>query len=144
MRELNIEEVARIARMYIDGDAVENLLLDKTGHTDYDFDVFNAVKGALTRAERINPELRICAVLWTRRAGNPDMAEPIVCASALPREGWRALKCSDALARALDGCEHTVFEVQDSVSHYFPVYNSDHEAVGALEFLITRAPVNDI
>lgn len=144
MRALTIEEVARIARMYLDGDTVEKLLLDKTGHTDYDFDRFNAVKGALTRAERINPELNAALVLWTPRAGKPGMAEPIVCSSALPCEGWRAIKCSEPLTRALGGCEHTLMERENSTSHYFPVYNSDREVVGALEFLLMRAQANDI
>lgn len=58
MRALTIEEVARIARMYLDGDTVEKLLMDKTGPIDYDFERINAVKGALTRAERINPLTR--------------------------------------------------------------------------------------
>lgn len=72
------------------------------------------------------------------------MSEPIVCSSALPCEGWRTLERSEPLKRALSGCERAIMQRDNSASHYFPVYNSDLEVVGALEFLLMNTQVNDI
>ena len=43
--ELDIDSVARIGLMYLDGDQFETVLLDRFDHTDYDFDRFINVKG---------------------------------------------------------------------------------------------------
>ena len=59
MRTLTVTQAARIARMYLDGDRVETLLLDKTSHEDYDFESFNIVKASLMKAERSIPILNI-------------------------------------------------------------------------------------
>ncbi len=144
MRSLTLAEVARIARMYLDGDRVETLLLDKTGHVDYDFESFNIVKASLMKAERIHPELNYSLILWTKRAGKRNIVEPVVCASVLPVEGWRETKANDSLIRALSGEEDVCFVRDNSHSAYYPVYNSDHEIVGALEFLIMNDEANDI
>lgn len=144
MRELDIAEVARIARLYIDGDALETILLDKTGPIDYDFDGFTAVKATLTKAERINPDLNLAAVLWVKRADKLNCAEPLVCASQLPTEGWRAVEMNDAIQQAFCGAENTVLKRDGSVSHYFPVYDSDHDIAGVLEFLLSPSSRNDI
>ncbi len=144
MLELSIVEVARIARMYIDGDAVETLLLDKTGHVDYDFEQFTAVKATLTKAERINGELGLAAVIWARRAGEPGCAEPLVCASQLPVEGWLAVRINGPMQKAFQGAENAVLERDTSTSHYFPIYNSDHEIAGVLELLSSKNDRNDI
>ncbi len=144
MRDLNLTEVARIARLYIDGDAAEQLLLDKTGHTDYDFEKFYEIKCALMRAEKINPDLKLSAILWMPRVDQHGYAEPVVCASVLPCEGWQKQRCSQPLWDALNGSEGTRVERADSESVYFPVYNTDHEAVAALELLSMHAEANDI
>ena len=144
MRSLTIMEVARIARMYLDGDRVETLLLDKTGHVDYDFESFNIVKASLMKAERIHPELKYSIILWTPRAGKRNVVEPIVCASVLPVEGWREINANESQIKALSGEENVPFTRDNSTSTYFPVYNSDHEIVGAMEFLIMNDEANDI
>lgn len=144
MRSLTITEAARIARMYLDGDRVETLLLDKTGHVDYDFESFNIIKASLMKAERINPDLKYSLILWTERAGKRNIVEPIVCASVLPVEGWRETEANKSLIRALSGEEDVHYLRDNSESTYFPVYNSDHEIVGAIEFLIMNDEANDI
>ena len=71
MRTLTVTQAARIARMYLDGDRVETLLLDKTSHEDYDFESFNIVKASLMKAERSIPILNIPSFSG-REAGKMD------------------------------------------------------------------------
>lgn len=132
--ELNAESVGAIALLYIDGDALEDVLLDKHGHPDYDFANFNALKKALMKAERINPALDLTAVLWQLRPDNKAMALPLVCGNALPAEGWQGARPNAALAAAFEG-RCGAWDRGTCRSHYFPVKNSDAEIVGALELL---------
>ena len=67
-----------------------------------------------------------------------------MCASVLPVEGWRETNANESLIRAHSGEEAVHFSRDNSESTYFPVYNSDHEIVGALEFLIMNDEANDI
>ena len=142
--ELDAESVGKIALLFIEGDRLENVLLDKLGHTDYDFDNFNALKKALMKAERINPFLDLTAMLWQLRPDNPDVALPLVCGNALPIEGWQATCPNEALRAAFD---HGIYGIKNRgkcCSHYFPVKNSDGQIVGVLELLQGKRQKGDI
>lgn len=143
--ELDAGSVARIGLMFLDGDSLEEILLDKYGHPDYDFDRFNACKIALLKIERINPALQVYAILWQRRPDNPMLAVPVVAGSALPVEGYQPARISPALQAALQGEFGTLTQRGEGCcSRYYPVYNSDGEPVGALELLLGARRKNDI
>lgn len=134
-RMLDVDSVARIGLLYLDGDSLEAILLDAYGHVDYDFDRFNACKISLMRMLRINPALHMAAILWQRRPDNAGMAVPVVACGSLPAEGHGISRISPALAGALTGEWSTTTQRKDSVSRYYPVKNSDGEIVGALELM---------
>lgn len=143
--DLDIDSVARIGLLYLDGDALEEVLLDRYGHPDYDFDKFNTCKIALMKLERINPQLGLTAVLWQLRPDDDSLAVPVVAGNALPLEGYRPAPVSPALRAALDGefGSRTV-RTETCCSHYYPVRNSDGEICGALELLAGPRPKIDI
>ena len=143
--ELDADSIAAIGLMFLDGDTLEALLIDRIGHTDYDFGAFNALKRPLMKVERINPALAVTAVLWQLRPDNANVALPVVCGKTLPFEGWRSAPVSDELRRALDGA-FGVVQPRSAVctSHYYPLRNSDDEVVGALELIIGEKEANDI
>ncbi len=143
--ELDIDSVARIGLMFLDGDALENILLDRYGHPDYDFDHFNSCKITLLKLERMNPTLGLTAVLWQLRPDNEEMAVPVAAGTALPLEGYRPCPVSPALGQALAGeFGVTTRRSESCSSHYYPVRNSDGEIVGALELLEGLRPHVDI
>ena len=84
--ELDFDSVARIGLMFLDGDALEDILLDRYGHPDYDFDNFNSCKITLLKLERMNPSLGLTAILWQLRPDNEEMAVPVAAGAALPLE----------------------------------------------------------
>lgn len=143
--ELDADSVARIGLMFLDGDSLEEILLDRYGHPDYDFDNFNRCKIALMKLERMNPTLGLTAVLWQLRPDNEELATPVAAGSALPLEGYRPCPASEALKQALAG-EFGVAAARSGTctSHYYPVRNSDGEIVGALELLEGLRPHIDI
>jgi hypothetical protein len=142
--ELVAADVGCIALLFIDGDRLENVLLDKFGHTDYDFDNFNALKKTLMKVERINPSLDLTAVLWQLRPDNPDVALPVVCGNAFPMEGWQCSRPNAELRAAFDGGICTVKHRDGCGSHYFPVKNSDAQISGVLELLQGKRQKGDI
>lgn len=142
--ELDVESVGRIALLFIDGDRLENVLLDKVGHTDYDFDNFNTLKKSLIKVERINPSLDLTAVLWQLRPDNPDVALPVICGNALPMEGWQGTRPNAELKAAFEGGCCTVKQRAGCSSTYLPVKNSDAETVGVLELLHGKRLKGDI
>ena len=143
--ELDIDSVAKIGLMFLDGDALEEILLDRYGHPDYDFDKFNSCKITLLRLERMNPTLGLTAILWQLRPDNGEMAVPVAAGTALPLEGYRPCPVSPALRKALDGEFGAAAHRSESCwSHYYPVRNSDGEIVGALELLEGLRPHVDI
>lgn len=144
-RELDADSIARIGLMFIDGDALENVLLDKVGHTDYNFDQFNLCKIPLMKVERINPDLDVTAVLWQYRVDNHDFALPVVCGKALPFEGWQGTPVLPEMRKAFGG-EFGAVKTRSAVcnSHYYPVYNSDHEVTGVLELIVGTKVAVDI
>lgn len=143
--ELDIDSIARIGLLFLDGDSLENVLLDRYGHTDYDFDCFNRCKAVLLKMERINPRLGLTAILWQRRPDNLELAVPVVAGNALPVEGYRAAVAPPSLRAAFSGEYGAAFQRDGGcASRYYPVQNSDAEIVGVLELLSGQRVRNDI
>lgn len=144
-RVLDVNNIARIGLMFIDGDAFESVLLDKVGHVDYDFDKFNRVKIPLMKIERINPDIAITAVLWQPRVDNQDILLPLIAGKALPFEGWQRAVVTPETRRALQGEFGVVLRRSSACnSHYYPVRNSDAEVVGLLELIAGDKEAVDI
>ncbi len=143
--ELDIDSVARIGLMYLDGDQFETVLLDRFDHTDYDFDRFINVKVSLTHMENINPSLRLCAILWQLHPENDRVAIPVVCGKSLPIEGWARTMVNPEIAEVFDNGQPQVKDRgENRVSYYYPVKNSDDEIVGVLELLKDMIGIDDI
>lgn len=143
--ELDLESVARIGLMYLDGDQFEEVLLDRHGDTDYDFERFASVKNALTRLENINPGLGICAVLWQLHPKNARLAVPLVAGRSLPPEGWRRTPVHAEMAFVWESGKPQVKKRENGLtSHYYPVRNSDDEVVGVLELLQGMKEIEDL
>lgn len=141
--DLDIDSIAHIGLIYLDGDSLESILLDAYGHVDYDFDNFNACKISLMHMQRINPSLGLIAILWQAKPDNPAMAAPLVASGSLPLEGHGISPVSAELSQAFKGQWAVVRpRKQGGSSHYYPVKNSDGEIVGALELL--QGPRTDI
>lgn len=129
-----IDDVARIGLMYLEADKFEEVLLDKYGHTDYDFDKFNVVKRSLMKMERINPDLNLAAILWQLRPDNNEVAVPLVAVIALPLEGHGRTKINDEMKKVFESGESQEKKRNDMVtSYYYAVRNTDGEIVGVLE-----------
>jgi hypothetical protein len=143
--ELDIDSVARIGLLYLDGDKLEKVLLDKYGPTDYDFDLFNDLKKSVMKMEKINPVLNLSAVLWILHPNNEELGYPMVAGNALPFEGWMINKANKALKDMFtSGNKQVLKRSEVCSSHYFPIKNSDAEIVGALEFIYGNREKVDI
>ena len=134
LKDLDIDSIAKVGLMFLDGDIFETVLLDRYGHVDYDFDKFNHCKRVLMKIERINPEAKLHAYLWQKRAANLEIVEPLVVGSLIPAEGMSTSPIGEAKTKAYNG-EFGVTAVKASghTAHYYPVKNSDAEIVGVLE-----------
>jgi hypothetical protein len=144
-RILDIDNVARIGLMYIDGDTLEDILVEKLGHTDYVFENFNIVKKSLMKLEKINPELRLISEIWQRRIDNEDAVFPAVAGRALPIEGSGRRKINRELKAVFEtGVKQVLDRGNGVTSYYYPVKNSDAEIVGALELISGVKVANDI
>ena len=144
-RVLDIDNVARIGLMYIDGDRLENILIEKLGHTDYDFVNFNVVKKAVMKLEKINPELALIAEVWQQRADNEDVVVPVVAGRALPIEGSRRRWINQEMKSVFESGSSQIFKREnDVVSYYYPIKNSDADIVGVLELISGVKEANDI
>ncbi len=143
--KLDIENVARIGLMYLDGDKLEGILLDRHGDTDYDFENFNEVKKSIMKLERINPDLNLSAFLWRLHPDNKNMVIPVVAGNALPVEGWQRIKANEVIKAVFETGEKKVMNRTETLSsYYYPVRNSDDEIVGVLELLYGERERNDI
>lgn len=131
-----VETVARIGQLFLDGDDLEWVLIDRMDHTDYDFDRYNRLKRTLLLTERIAPELDLAAILWQAYCTNPQVGAPLVAGSSLPLEGCKRQQLSPELRRAMEQGE-SVWKGHPGGerSFYCPVYNSSGEITGALELL---------
>ena len=136
-RQLDVDNIARIGLMFVDGDSFENVLIDRIGHVDYDFDAFNRCKIPLMKIEKINPDLKITAAMWQYRADNHEYALPLVAGQALPFEGWARALVNPEMRRAFGG-EFGPVKTRSAAcnSHYYPIKNSNAEIVGVLELIV--------
>jgi len=133
--QLDITGVGEIGLIFLNGDLMETVLIDKTGQMDYNFDEFNELKRVVMKIERMNPELQLTCILWKPTYENDEVAEPLICGNQLPAEGWGYSPMNYAMKKAYKG-EYSVFKREHGpVSNYFPIYNSDHEIVGFMELL---------
>jgi len=141
---LTHDDIARIGLMFIEGDAVEEALLDKYGPVDYDFDKFNQVRNVLGRMHRLAPDLDMVCVVWQQRPDNPDVVFPLVLCTSFPLEWWHKKKPNEFLKRAFSGLE-TVYERGGRCkSRYYPICNSDGYVAGVLEILCDSTYHGDI
>jgi hypothetical protein len=144
-RVLDIDNVARIGLMFIDGDKLEDVLLDKLGHTDYDFENFNILKKVLMKIEKINPDLDLTAVLWQNRPDNENLVVPVVAGNALPVEGWGRKNVNPSMKAVFEAGTSQVLKHDGEIaSYYYAVKNSNAEIVGVLELLSGLRTPNDI
>lgn len=142
---LDIDTIARIGLMYINGDKLEDVLLDKYGHTDYDFDNFNDLKKSIMKLERIDPDLGLTAILWQLRIDNENLVTPVVAGNALPVEGWQRQPVNPEMKKVFETGSNQIKERNENLySYYYPVKNSDAEIVGVLELLYGSREANDI
>ena len=134
LTDLDVDSIAKVGLMFLDGDIFETVLLDRYGHVDYDFDKFNHCKRVLMKIERINPEAKLHAYLWQKRAANQEVVEPLVVGSLIPAEGMGTSALDAAKAEAFGGAVGvTAAKASGHMAHYYPVRNSDAEIVGVLE-----------
>ncbi|MDR1061281.1 MAG: hypothetical protein LBL83_08775 [Clostridiales bacterium] len=133
---LPLERVADIALLFLDGDCLESVLIDRLGHTDYDFGKFNCLKRALAQIEKIEESLGLAAILWQAYPTNDRVGAPLVAGSSLPLEGCKRQFLPPEIRAAIrDGARSVSERGGGIVSLYCPVRNSQHEIVGALELL---------
>lgn len=133
--QLDITGVGEIGLIFLNGDLLETVLIDKVGQMDYIFDEFNELKRIVMKIERLNPELQLTCILWKPTYENDEVAEPLVCGNQLPTEGWGYSPMNYAMKKAYKG-ESAVFSRENgTISNYFPIRNSDYEIVGFMELL---------
>jgi hypothetical protein len=149
MRErlLDIENIGRIGLMFINGDLLRDVLIDPytcdEDDTNYNIPAFNALKAALSKIERMNPDVYMTGVLWQWYPGNRRMAAPAVVGRAHPVTGWKIpdpptgwviSDCSDELLDAMQNRNITSIDHADGRrTCYFPVRTSTGDVAGALE-----------
>jgi hypothetical protein len=104
--------------------------------TDYNIPLFNILKKALMKIERLNPDLDISGTLWQWYPTNKRMASPAVAGKALPKEGWSISPCNPSLYKALTEDANTSYTLENGRGvYYFPVKTSAGDMVGALELV---------
>lgn len=143
--KLDINNIARIGLIFLDGDSLEGVMLDPYGPTDYDFNLFNDCKKTIMKIERINPQVDISVFLWQKRADNPNFVLPVIAGKQLPITGWLKTPMTDSMRSAFGGGFGTIENrPEGGKSYFYPVRNSDAEIIGVMELLTGDAPVIDI
>ena len=139
-RALDIENIARIAQMLIDGDKLEHILLDPYsiffGFNDYHQENFNDIKFALMKIEKLNPDINLVALLWKVRPDNKNVMYLAAAGSTYAYEGINPVTTIPEVLRAVEMDKNSVKKREDgAVSYYYPVKNSDDEIVGVMELV---------
>ena len=139
-RCLDLENVVRIAYMFIDGDKLDCVLKDPYsihfGMNDYVIDNFNHLKMGLLHIEQINPDMRLVALLWKVRPDNKKIMYVAAAGTTYGYEGVMPLHTTPEVYRAIVKGECSVKNRDDgAVSYYYPVKNSNEEIIGALELI---------
>ena len=145
MESLTIETIPRIGLQFLDGEDLEYVMIDRKGHTDYDFDRFYRLKRTLLAIEQISEELDISAILWQAYPTNPQVGAALVAGSSLPCEGCKRQYLNPELRAVLAGRGPARIERGGGVySYYTAVRNSDGDLVGALELLVGKTEKVDV
>jgi len=138
-RILDIENIGRIGLMFIDGDLLADVLIDPLtcdeDDTDYNIPAFNELKKALSKIERINPDLYLTGVIWQAYPRNKRMATPAVAGRSLPKtgSGWMITDCPAPLSDAMREDKITSVTEGNKKVFYFPIKTSAGRVSGALE-----------
>jgi hypothetical protein len=131
---LSIEEIGRIALLYLNGDDFESVLLDKIGNTDYDFIKFNRLKKSLLAVSLIDPSWTIDAILWQPYCRNRRIGSALVVGTSLPHEGCKRVYLNRQIISVLNGRGPCLKDWGDNrFSYYAPLHNSCGDIVGILE-----------
>ena len=134
-----VDGVARIGLMFLDGDDLEQVLIDQQGYTDYRFEPFNRLRACLRKTEELDPDMDVSAILWRFIPDNDYVVEPLVCGNALPQTSWRRVFANEEQRAAyLQGKKTERVWKGKCVSHYYPMRNSNGVTVGLLELLVDR------
>jgi len=151
MRALDIENIGRIGQMFLDGDSLKNVMVDPLtcdeDDTNYNIPAFNSLKIALSKIERLNPDIYIAGILWQWYPANKRMVAPVVVGRHLPGDfssvPWMITDCPPALKEAMQQGKNTSTTREDSLQvYYFPIKTSGGDIVGALELAEKTKPVH--
>ena len=149
MRVLDIENIGRIGQMFIDGDLLKEVVADPLtcdeDDTNYNISAFNILKKALSKTERLNPDIYLAGILWQWYPANKRMVAPAVVGRHLPGDfytaPWMINDCPSALAEAMRNNKHTCVVREDGFdTFYFPIKTSAGDVVGALELTEKESP----
>lgn len=149
MRVLDIENIGRIGQMFIDGDLLKEVVADPLtcdeDDTNYNIPAFNTLKKALSKTERLNPDIYLSGILWQWYPANKRMVAPAVVGRHLPGDfytaPWMINDCPAALAEAMRNDKHTSVIREDGLyTFYFPIKTSAGDVVGALELTEKESP----
>lgn len=148
--KLSTKDIARIALLFLDGDAFENVIPERWREfknfddLDYNEQEFNQLKVALMKTEQLRRG--IAAVLWRRRPDDASKGEIVVAASTSSTwaPGRGIIPLPARLIRCFEkGDWVTIFHRKKGTrSYYAPLRNSDDEIVGALELYENPARVS--
>ena len=149
MRVLDIENIGRIGQMFIDGDLLKIVVADPLTYneddTNYNIPVFNTLKKALMKTERINPDIYLAGILWQCYPANKRMVAPAVVGKHLPGDWssvpWMINDCPEAMTEAMCKDKITTIKREDGrKTCYVPIKASTGDVVGALELTEKEKP----
>jgi len=137
---LDIKNIGRIGQMFLSGDLLEDVLKNPLTCEEDDFNynipAFNELKIALSKIERLNPDLDVSGILWQWYPANKRMVAPAVCGKKLPdvpAPSWMIMDCPAPMRKAMEQDKY-VRDDKDggSTVWYFPIKTSAGDVVGAL------------
>ena len=149
MRVLDIENIGRIGQMFIDGDLLKIVMADPLtcdeDDTNYNIPAFNELKIALTKIERLNPDIYLAGILWQWYPANKRMVTPAVVGRHLPGDfvtvGWLINDCPPVMLEALQQAKTTVVTRDNGYrTFYFPIKTSAGDVAGVLELTERDCP----
>ena len=137
-RALDIENIGRIGQIFIDGDLLKDIFVDRftwdEDDMNYNIPAFNTLKKTLMKIERLAPELDIYGVIWYWYTANRLMAAPAVAGRNMPKEGWIITLCDPLLHEAMTRDLNTRKKDEGGgYTYYFPIKTSAGDIVGALQ-----------
>lgn len=142
-RVLDIENIGRIGLMFLDGDLLDKLLIDPftcdEDDTDYDIPAFNALKRALMKIERMNPDMHIAGDIWISYRANKRMGVPVIAGKQHTDAGWIIAPLNEYLQKTLnEGINTRRIAPDGNEIWYFPITDTCGRVAGALELRAYR------